>query len=40
MAETELEKLEYLSLVAKVCNELENHMGVSDKVLGTKDCVG
>ena len=31
----ELERLEYLSLVSKVCNELENHIGMSDKVLGT-----
>ncbi|XP_044755124.1 ATP-dependent RNA helicase DHX8-like [Coccinella septempunctata] len=27
----ELEKLEYLSLVSKVCTELENHLGLNDK---------
>jgi hypothetical protein len=32
----ELEQLEYLALVAKVCNELENHLGMSDKVLGMR----
>jgi hypothetical protein len=30
----DLVKLEYLSLVDKVCRELENHVGVNDKVLG------
>ena len=30
----ELERLESLNLVAKVCTELENHIGISDKVLG------
>eukprot|EP00126_Sphaerothecum_destruens_P013073 Sdes_comp22362_c0_seq1m20840 len=29
----ELLKLEQLSVVAKVCNELENHLGISDRVL-------
>lgn len=28
-----LKKLEYLSLVSKVCTELESHIGVADKVL-------
>lgn len=32
----ELEQLESLNLVAKVCTELENHIGISDKVLGKK----
>ncbi|XP_023012219.2 ATP-dependent RNA helicase pea isoform X1 [Leptinotarsa decemlineata] len=27
----EVEKLEYLSLVSKVCTELENHLGLNDK---------
>lgn len=30
----QLKKLEYLSLVSKVCKELENHIGMSDKTLG------
>lgn len=30
----ELERLESLHLVAKVCTELENHIGINDKVLG------
>lgn len=30
----ELEKLEYLSLVSKICTELENHLGLNDKDLG------
>ena len=30
----DLEKLEYLSLVDRVCRELQNHVGVNDKVLG------
>ena len=30
----ELQKLEYLSLVSKVCTELENHLGINDKDLG------
>eukprot|EP01112_Ceratiomyxa_fruticulosa_P007614 TRINITY_DN1979_c0_g2_i3.p1 TRINITY_DN1979_c0_g2~~TRINITY_DN1979_c0_g2_i3.p1 ORF type:complete len:166 (+),score=47.26 TRINITY_DN1979_c0_g2_i3:245-742(+) len=30
---SELDKLNYLSLVSKVVQELENHLGVSDKVL-------
>ena len=29
----ELEELEYLSLVSKVCIELENHLGLDDKDL-------
>ncbi|KAI1279538.1 ATP-dependent RNA helicase DHX8 [Halotydeus destructor] len=29
----ELQKLEYLSLVSKICTELENHLGLSDKDL-------
>lgn len=29
-----LAQLEYLSLVAKVLSELENHFGINDKVLG------
>lgn len=32
-ADEALKKLEYLSLVSKVCSELESHLGVSDKVL-------
>jgi len=28
-----MEELQYLSLVSKVCNELENHLGISDKTL-------
>ena len=31
----ELAQLEYLSLVSKICGELENHFGINDKVLGT-----
>lgn len=34
MDEEELNKLEYLSLVSKVCTELENHLGINDKDLG------
>lgn len=30
----ELAKLEYLSLVSKVCTELDNHLGINDKDLG------
>lgn len=30
----EVEKLEHLSLVSKVCTELENHLGMNDKDLG------
>lgn len=29
----EVEKLEYLSLVSKICTELENHLGINDKDL-------
>jgi ATP-dependent RNA helicase DHX8/PRP22 len=32
-ADDGLRKLEYLSLVSKVCSELETHIGVGDKVL-------
>ena len=28
----DLKKLEELSLVSKVCTELENHLGINDKV--------
>uniref|UniRef100_A0A7C8ZHG2 RNA helicase n=1 Tax=Opuntia streptacantha TaxID=393608 RepID=A0A7C8ZHG2_OPUST len=31
--EQALKKLEYLSLVSKVCSELETHVGVGDKVV-------
>lgn len=30
----EIEKLEHLSLVSKVCTELDNHLGLNDKDLG------
>jgi len=30
----ELQKLEHLSLVSKVCTELDNHLGMNDKDLG------
>jgi ATP-dependent RNA helicase DHX8/PRP22 len=30
----ELEKLEHLSLVSKICTELENHLELNDKDLG------
>ena len=30
----ELSQLEYLSLVSKVCTELDNHLGINDKDLG------
>lgn len=30
----ELERLEYLSMVSKVCTELDNHLGLNDKDLG------
>ncbi|XP_042372265.1 ATP-dependent RNA helicase DHX8-like, partial [Plectropomus leopardus] len=29
----EIKRLEYLSLVSKVCTELENHLGISEKDL-------
>ncbi|KAJ8251904.1 hypothetical protein GJAV_G00226740 [Gymnothorax javanicus] len=32
-SEIELKKLEYLSLVSKVCTELDNHLGINDKDL-------
>ena len=34
---SELEKLEYLSLVSKICTELDNHLGLNDKDLGWSD---
>lgn len=34
LGEDELKQLEYLSLVSKVCTELDNHLGISDKDLG------
>lgn len=30
----EVAKLEHLSLVSKICTELENHLGLNDKDLG------
>lgn len=30
----DIRRLEYLSLVSKVCTELENHLGISEKDLG------
>lgn len=30
----ELEELEHLSLVSKICTELENHLSINDKDLG------
>lgn len=30
----EVLKLEHLSLVSKICTELENHLGLNDKDLG------
>lgn len=30
----EVSKLEHLSLVSKICTELENHLGINDKDLG------
>lgn len=35
----ELSQLEYLSLVSKVCTELDNHLGISDKDLGVYSVV-
>jgi len=32
----ELKKLEHLSLVSKICTELDNHYGLNDKDLGNK----
>ena len=34
MDELSLEQLEHLSLVSKVCTELDNHLGLNDKDLG------
>lgn len=36
----ELAKLEYLSLVSKVCTELDNHLGINDKDLGESEGLG
>lgn len=36
----ELAKLEYLSLVSKVCTELDNHLGINDKDLGERGLWG
>ena len=33
----ELQKLEHLSLVSKICTELDNHYGLNDKDLGKKE---
>lgn len=30
----ELDQLEHLSLVSKICTELENHLSINDKDLG------
>lgn len=30
----EVQKLEHLSLVSKICTELENHLALNDKDLG------
>ena len=30
----EVSKLEHLSLVSKICTELDNHLGLNDKDLG------
>lgn len=32
----EIRRLEFLSLVSKICTELENHLGINDKDLGKK----
>ena len=29
----DLQRLEELSLISKICTELENHLGINDKVL-------
>ena len=29
----EMRKLQHLSLVSKICTELENHLGIGDKTL-------
>lgn len=31
---SELDKLQKLSLVSKICNELDSHLGLADKVGG------
>ena len=33
----ELKQLEQLSLVSKICTELDNHLGINDKDLGKVD---
>lgn len=35
----ELEQLEHLSLVSKICTELENHLSINDKDLGKEKSV-
>ena len=30
----ELQQLEQLSLISKICTELDNHLGIDDKDLG------
>lgn len=35
-AADEIDRLEQLSLVSKVCTELENHLGLNDKDLGNE----
>lgn len=35
----ELEQLERLSLVSKICTELENHLGINDKDLGKSELI-
>lgn len=35
----ELTKLEHLSLVSKICTELENHLGLNDKDLGKSSLI-
>ena len=30
----EIQKLEHLSLVSKICTELDNHLGLKEKELG------
>lgn len=35
----ELRKLEHLSLVSKICTELDNHLGLNDKDLGEFACM-
>lgn len=35
----DLAQLEYWSVVNRVCKELENHVGLNDKVLGNSNFV-